>query len=73
MSKKKLKAKPPISDLLRRTIKDSGMPLLVLEKETGVLRASIRRFVNGEQFLRLDMADKLAEYFGLELTRREAK
>jgi plasmid maintenance system antidote protein VapI len=38
-----------------------------LERETGVTRASIRRFVNGERTLRLDMADRLAAYFGLEL------
>jgi hypothetical protein len=29
------------------------------------------RFVRGDQSLRLDMADKLAEYFGLELTKRD--
>jgi len=69
----KSKTTPPISDLLRRTIKDSGVPLLVLERETGVQRASIRRFVNGEQFLRLDMADALAAYFDLEVTARKAK
>lgn len=67
------KSKSPISDLLRRTIAKSHVPLLVLERETGVTRASIRRFVNGEQFLRLDVADKLATYFGLELTERKAK
>lgn len=69
----KSKTKPPISDLLRRTIGQSGVPLLVLERETGVQRASIRRFVNGEQFLRLDMADALAAYFGLKLTATKAK
>jgi plasmid maintenance system antidote protein VapI len=30
-------------------------------------RASIMRFLRGEQSLRLDMADRLAAYFGLEL------
>ena len=57
----------PISDLLRRTIAESGVPLLRLERETGVTRASIMRFVRGSQSLRLDMADRLAAYFGLEL------
>lgn len=69
----KSKRKAPISDLLRRTIDKSDVPLLVLERDTGVHRASIRRFVNGEQFLRLDMADALGAYFGLELTQRKAK
>ena len=71
MSKRTLKS--PISDLLRKTIADSGVPLLVLERETGVQRGSIMRFVRGDQFLRLDMADRLAVYFSLELTERKAK
>lgn len=66
----KRKPKAPISDLLRRTIAQSDVPLLVLQRETGVTRDSIRRFVNGEQFLRLDMADALAAYFGLKLATR---
>jgi plasmid maintenance system antidote protein VapI len=61
----------PISDLLRRTIAqavDRGRTnYLTLERETGVTRASIMRFVRGPQSLRLDMADRLAAYFGLEL------
>lgn len=69
----KRKPKSPISELLRRTIVQSDVPLLVLQRETGVTRDSIRRFVNGEQFLRLDMADALAAYFELELTARKAK
>jgi plasmid maintenance system antidote protein VapI len=63
----------PISDVLRRAILDSGLPLLRIERETGVQRASISRFVRGERSLRLDMADKLAAYFGLELTPVKAK
>jgi plasmid maintenance system antidote protein VapI len=61
---------PPISDLLRRTIVESGIPYKALERETGVTRASIMRFVRGDQSLRLDMADRLAAYFGLELRER---
>jgi plasmid maintenance system antidote protein VapI len=63
----------PISDLLRQTIADSGIPLKRLERETGVTRASIMRFVRGSQFLRLDMADRLAAYLGLRLARRPGK
>jgi plasmid maintenance system antidote protein VapI len=63
------KAQPPepITDLLRRTIAESKVAYKALERETGVTRASIMRFVNGTQSLRLDMADRLAAYFGLEL------
>jgi transcriptional regulator with XRE-family HTH domain len=57
----------PISDLLRRTIEASGLAYKTLERETGVTRASIMRFVRGSQSLRLDKADRLAGYFGLEL------
>jgi plasmid maintenance system antidote protein VapI len=61
----------PISDLLRekirRAIDDGETTYLGLERETGITRASIMRFVRGTQFLRLDMADRLAVRFGLEL------
>jgi plasmid maintenance system antidote protein VapI len=58
----------PISDGLRQAIARSGVPYLRLERATGVARASIKRFVNGERSLRLDVADKLAAYFWLALT-----
>ena len=61
------KAKSPISDLLRDTITDSEILLLTIEQETGVKRQSIMRFLRRERSLRLDIADKLASYFKLEL------
>ena len=57
----------PITDVLRRTIQDSGLPFLTLEQETGVLRQSLMKFARGESTIHLDAADKLAEFFGLEL------
>ncbi|HKI35424.1 MAG TPA: hypothetical protein VKA46_26430 [Gemmataceae bacterium] len=61
----------PISDLLRRTILEAveagRTSYKALERETGVTRASIMRFVKKARLLRLDMADRLAAYFGLEL------
>jgi hypothetical protein len=61
----------PISDLLRERIRraiDAGeTTYLALERVTGITRASIMRFVRGTQFLRLDLADRLAVRFGLEL------
>jgi plasmid maintenance system antidote protein VapI len=59
-----------ISDILRRTIIESAVSYLELQRSTRVSRASIMRFVRGERTLRLDMADRLAAYFGLELTER---
>jgi plasmid maintenance system antidote protein VapI len=66
-------AASPITDALRRAILASGLPLLTIEQETGVQRASLSRFVRGKNSLRLDMADKLAAYFGLRLTGGKAR
>jgi len=63
----------PITDILRQSIIASKMPLLTLEQETGVQRGSIGRFIRGERSLRLDLADKLAAYFGLTLQPDKAK
>jgi plasmid maintenance system antidote protein VapI len=67
----------PISDLLRRTVAEAieqgRTNYLTIERETGVQRASIRRFVTGERTLRLDVADQLAAYFGLELRPGKGK
>jgi plasmid maintenance system antidote protein VapI len=63
----------PITDVLRQAVLDSGLPLLRSANETGVQRASLSRFVRGKNSLRLDVADKLAAYFGLELTKTDKK
>jgi plasmid maintenance system antidote protein VapI len=60
----------PMSQGLRDSIGKSGKALSDLERTTGVNRASIMRFMRGERSLRLDMADRLAVYFGLELRKR---
>jgi plasmid maintenance system antidote protein VapI len=57
----------PITDVLKKAIVQSGMAHIALERATGVKRASIMRFLRGETSLRLDMADRLAAYFGLIL------
>jgi len=63
-----------MSAAIRRAIRDSGMALIAIERATGVKRASIMRFMRKEQSLRLDLADKLAQYFGLELiAKRKGK
>jgi plasmid maintenance system antidote protein VapI len=62
----------PISGLLRRRIVESGLSLARLARATGVERMSISRFVRGEQSLRLDMADRLAVFLGLELCDRRS-
>ena len=62
-----------ISEMLRKRIESSGIPLLELERKTGVQRASIRRFVARKQSLRLDAAERLAAYFDLELVEAQKK
>lgn len=59
-----------MTDALRQAILASGMTFKALERETGVKRQSLMKFVRGEQSLRLDLADKLAAYFGIEARRR---
>ena len=61
----------PISDALRQTILESGFSYNSLERQTGVARGSIMRFVERRQSLRLDLADRLAEHFGLRLFRQD--
>jgi plasmid maintenance system antidote protein VapI len=56
-----------ITEVLRLAIVESGEAHIALERATGVQRASIMRFVRGTNSLRLDLADKLAAHFGLEL------
>jgi plasmid maintenance system antidote protein VapI len=62
-----------LSDVLRDAIAESGVSYKSLSRETGVARASIQRFVDHRQSIRLDMADRLAAYFALELTKRRGK
>ena len=67
----------PIADTLKAAILASELPFLTLEQQTGVTRQSLMSFVKDERTLRLDFADKLAVYFGLELlppkTRKKRK
>ncbi len=67
------KAPHTISDALKKVIADSGLTLYRISKDTGVVKTSLMRFVSGEQYLRLDNADKLARYFGLELVAKAAR
>jgi plasmid maintenance system antidote protein VapI len=64
------KSKPTLTVVLRDAIVESGISYKALSRDAGVARASIQRFVDGRQSIRLDMADRLAAYFGLELIKR---
>ncbi len=60
-----------MTDRLRDAINDSPLSFKALERETGVLRQTLMTFARSESSLRLDNADKLADFFGLELTARK--
>lgn len=71
MSRKK---KPKtISETLREAIRKSDLSLYRISTDTGIIRSSLIRFLRGDQSLRLDKADLLAEYFGLEVIKRKGK
>lgn len=70
MSRRTPDPSDPLTATLRRAIAESGIPYQRLERETGVQRGSIQRFVDGRQSLRLDKAAALATYFGLELRKQ---
>ncbi len=70
------KKQQTMTETLRRAIAESELSFKALERETGVTRQSMMSFVRGERSLRLDIADKLVTYFGLELKptkKRKAK
>ena len=63
----------PITDALKTAISASGMSLKALSLETGVARQSMMHFMRGTRTLRLDIADKLAAFFKLNLAPATTK
>ena len=62
-----------ITEALLEAIAESELSFKALERETGVLRQSLMKFAAGEQTIRLDNADILAEFFGIEIIRRKGR
>ncbi|MCY2952639.1 MAG: hypothetical protein NTU53_11800 [Planctomycetota bacterium] len=58
-----------MTELLRQALMQADNKYAVT-KATGVPKASLIRFLRGDQSLRLDMADRLAAYLGIECIRR---
>ncbi len=54
---------------LRGAIETSGVSLYRVAKDSGVPYAVVYRFASGERQIKMDAADKLADYFGMRLTR----
>jgi len=61
-----------LTALLRAALRDAPT-LAEVARATGVQRASLVRFRDGEQSIMLDAADKLAAHFGIESKARKAK
>jgi transcriptional regulator with XRE-family HTH domain len=60
-------SKPAITDMLRAAIEQSGLTRCRVVKETGIAESNLRRFLRGETSVRLDKADRVAAYLGLQL------
>ena len=68
----------PISDQLKDAIRNSGMSVSQIARDTGITQPTLSRFISehSEQHrdIRLEAtADKLAEYFGLVLKKERKK
>jgi len=62
----KTRGKPTtMTEVLRQSLADSES-VRAVSRATGVPQCSLSRFLAGKQ-LRLDMADRLAAYFGVEV------
>ncbi|MCH7728157.1 MAG: helix-turn-helix domain-containing protein [Planctomycetes bacterium] len=55
------------TEALRNEIDGSGLTLYRIAKDAGLSYSVLSRFYHGERSLTLESADKLAEYFGLEV------
>ena len=64
----KSKSQPTLTKVLKATIEQSGLTRYRIGSDTGITEASLCRFMQGETSLRLDKADVLAAYLGLQLT-----
>ena len=58
-----------LQDQLRQAIQDSGLTLYRIAKGSGIAYQVLHRFARAERDLTLETATKLADYFGMRLTR----
>ena len=58
-----------MTELLRQALAEVES-VRAVARETGIQQASLVRFLRGEQSLRLDKADILVAYFGIEVRRQ---
>ena len=58
-----------LQDQFRQAIEDSGLTLYRIAKGSGIAYQVLHRFARGERDLTLETASRLADYFGMRLTR----
>ena len=68
MAKQKIKT-PTMTELLREALQECES-LNAVQRATGLKRQALAKFMRAEQSLRLDLADKLAAHFGVEVRRK---
>jgi plasmid maintenance system antidote protein VapI len=61
-----------ISEQLREAIRNHGS-IYAVARDSGVPQSMVQRFVTGRRGLRLETAARLAEFFGMRLTRPTRK
>jgi plasmid maintenance system antidote protein VapI len=59
-----------LTDTLRKAIDEADVTLYRLAKDAGLDFSAVSRFYHGERSLTLESADKLAEYFNLEVKQK---
>jgi plasmid maintenance system antidote protein VapI len=58
-----------LQDQFRQAIEDSGLSLYRIAKDSGIAYQVLHRFARGERDLTLETATRLANFFGMRLTR----
>ena len=58
-----------LQDQLRQAIQQSGLTLYAIAKGAGIAYPVVYRFSTGERDLTRETASRLADYFGMRLTR----
>lgn len=65
--------KETMTDMLRKALAEaasSGQSIRSIARATGLKHPALLKFLRGDQSLRLDLADKLAAYLGIEVKRK---
>jgi len=62
-----------LSERLRQEILTCPLSFRAVSRATGIAVPIISRFASGKRSLNLESADRLAQYFGLELRKKSSR